>query len=167
MLPQVNDSWREWQGPVIFLLVMVLVAANYAAIWKAEPICYREALINNRGRIALEEQLAKWFASFPPNSTMLMYLGEHSGALEMAGIPLRRVINEGNHRTWMQPSDPQGLWERALADPSAYADFAIGFENDPVWKAARAQHLTALVEIHTSGQSPAAIFPARAQIPAR
>jgi hypothetical protein len=162
-LPQVTTSWRQWEGPATFLLTMVLVAANYAAIWKAEPICYREALVNSRGRIALEEQLAKWFASFPPNSTLLMYLGEHSGALEMAGIPLRRVINEGNHRIWKQP-DPQGLWERALADPAAYADFAIGFEGDPVWKAAKAQQLTAFVEIHTTGQAPAAIFPARAQL---
>ena len=62
-----------------------------------------------------------------------MYLGEHVGALEQAGIPLRRTINEGNHRVWKRPFDPEGLWERALADPAAYADYVIGFEGDPVW----------------------------------
>ena len=42
-----------------------------------------------------------------------MYLGNHVGALQQAGIPLRRVINEGNHRTWKQPADQDGLWERS------------------------------------------------------
>ena len=48
------------------------------------------------------------------------------------GVPLRRVINEGNHRTWKQPVDQDGLWERALADPSKYANFVIAFEGDAV-----------------------------------
>jgi hypothetical protein len=77
------------------------------------------------------------------------------------GIPLARTINEGNHRVWKQPADADGLWERALADPAGYADFAIGFEGDDVWKAAKAKHLTALVEIHTSGQPAAVIFAGR------
>ena len=55
-------------------------------------------------------------------------LGDHVGALERAGIPLRQVINEGNHRTWMQPSDPQGLWERALENPQPYADFVVALK---------------------------------------
>jgi hypothetical protein len=93
-----------------------------------------------------------------------MYLGEHAGILEQAGIPLKRDINEGNHRVWKQPVDPEGLWERALADPAAYADYLVGFEGDPVWKAAEENHLTALVEIHTTGQPRAVIFQARAQI---
>lgn len=158
-LPSISNSWRSWQPAAVFLVVMGLAILNYSAIWRHDPICYREASENNRGRIALDKQLADWFQRFPPNATLLMYLGEHPGALEEAGIPLRRVINEGNHRMWKQPADPQGLWERALADPAAYSDFAIGFEGDPVWKSAREHHLAALVEIHTTGQAPAAIFP--------
>jgi hypothetical protein len=92
-----------------------------------------------------------------------MYLGAHVGALEQAGIPLRRVINEGNHRVWKQPVDPEGLWEHALADPAAYADYVVGFEGDPVWTAAKDRRLTALVEIHTTGQPRAAIFQGRTQ----
>ncbi|MFY9911653.1 MAG: hypothetical protein WAK56_17545 [Candidatus Sulfotelmatobacter sp.] len=157
-LPSLKISSQLWQGAATFVVVIALGAANYASIWRTQPVCYREALINNRGRIALEEQLAKWLSSFPPNSTFFMYLGEHSGAFEQAGIPLRRVINEGNHRVWKEPYDAQGLWERALANPAAYANFIIGFEGDPVWKTAKAHHLTALVEIHTTGQAPAAIF---------
>jgi hypothetical protein len=160
-LPQVPISWRPWSAPATFLVVLFFGSASYAAIWRVNPICYQEADVNMRGRVALDRQLGKWLEELPPNSTLLMYLGEHVGALEQVGIPLRRTINEGNHRVWKQPLDPDGLWERALADPAAYADYAVGFEGDPVWTAAHAHHLTALVEIHTTGQPPAAIFQAR------
>ena len=110
------------------------------------------------------DQLASWIKNLSSeDSTLLMYLGEHAGALEEAGIPLRRTVNEGNHRVWKQPVDPEGLWERALADPATYADYVVGFEGDPVWRAAKAHQLTALVEIHTTGQPRAVIFQGRTQ----
>jgi hypothetical protein len=160
-LPSFRPEWQRWSDAFVFLPILLLAVVTYGSIWRADPISYREAAINSRGRIALDQQLGKWFTSFPPNSTFLMFLGEHSGAFEEAGIPLRRVINEGNHRVWKQPSDSEGLWERALADPAAYADYVVGFEDDPAWIAAKDHHLVALVEIHTTGQAPAAIFPAR------
>jgi hypothetical protein len=141
--------------------VFILMVASYAAIWRADPICYREAAINMRGRVALDGQLVGWIKSLPADSTLLMYLGEHVGALEQAGVPLQRVINEGNHRVWKQPFDPEGLWERALADPAGYADYAVGFDGDQVWTAAEDRRLKALVEIHTTGQPRAVIFQGR------
>jgi hypothetical protein len=162
-LPRFAASWHRWTNAATFLAILLLVVASYGMIWRADPICYREATINMRGRVALDRQLAGWIKSLPPDSTLLMYLGEHVGALEQAGVPLRRVINEGNHRVWKQPVDPQGLWERALADPAQYADYLVGFDDDPVWTAAENHHLTALVEIHTTGQPPAAIFQGRVQ----
>ena len=163
--PQVAPSWRQWLPPVTLLITLFFAGASYAAIWRANPICYQEADNNMKGRVALDRQLGKWLEELPPNSTLLMYLGEHAGALEQAGIPLRRTINEGNHRVWKRPIDPEGLWERALADPAKYADYAVGFSGDPVWTAARDHQLTALVEIHTSGQPPVAIFQTRTQPP--
>jgi hypothetical protein len=160
-IPRVKASWGRWSDVATMFAISLLAASSYAAIWRADPICYREAKLNMRGRVALDGQLAAWIKALPASSTLLMYLGEHVGALEQAGVPLRRVINEGNHRVWKQPVDPEGLWERALADPAAYADYAVGFEGDPVWKAAKDQHLTALVEIHTTGQPPAVIFQGR------
>ncbi len=157
----VQDSRERWVDVAAMLGVMLLAAASYGMIWRADPICYREAAINMRGRVALDKQLAGWITSLPSDSTLLMYLGEHSGALEQAGVPLRRVINEGNHRVWKQPVDPEGLWERALADPAGYADYAVGFEGDPVWAVAKDRHLPALVEIHTTGQPAAVVFQAR------
>jgi hypothetical protein len=160
---QAELSWGKWQPVAAMAGVFVMVIASYSAVWRAEPICYREAESNMRGRVAVDRQLAGWLKSLPSDSTLLMYLGEHSGALEQAGIPLRRTINEGNHRVWKRPVDPEGLWERALADPEANADYAIGFDGDPVWAAAEDRHLKALVVIHTTGQPRAGVFQGRAQ----
>jgi hypothetical protein len=148
----------RWPDAAALFAVLVLAVASYGMIWRADPICYREAAINMHGRVSLDSQLAGWIKSLPSDSTLLMYLGEHSGALQQAGVQLRRVINEGNHRVWKRPIDPEGLWERALADPAGYADYAIGFEGDDVWIAARDRRLKALVEIHTTGQPRAVIF---------
>jgi hypothetical protein len=170
-LPQLKKFSREGTGMATVLAVLLFTVASYAMVWRADPICYREADINMKGRVALDRQLGTWIKSLPPNSTILMYLGEHVGALEQAGIPLRRTINEGNHRVWKSPYDPEGLWEQTLLDPAKYVDYAIGFEGDPVWASARDHRLTALVEIHTTGQAPAAIFQTRepnlAPVPAR
>lgn len=160
---RVEVSWDKWAPVAAMVSVFVLVISSYGAIWRAQPICYREADINMHGRVALDRQLAGWLKSLPPDSTLLMYLGEHSGALEQAGFPLRQTINEGNHRMWKRPVDPEGLWDRALADPATYADYAIGFDGDPVWAAAEDRHLKALVVIHTTGQPRAAVFQGRTQ----
>jgi hypothetical protein len=162
-IPRVQLSWSRWTDAATFLTVLALAVTSYGAIWRADPICYREAEINMRGRVALDGQLAGWIKSLPADSTLLMYLGEHVGALEQAGVPLRRVINEGNHRVWKRPVDPEGLWEHALADPTAYADYIVGFDGDPVWMAAKDQHLPALVAIHTTGQPRTVIFQGRVQ----
>jgi len=143
------------------IALAAVVIAGYASVWRWEPICYREAAINMRGRVALERQLANWLRDLPPNATLLMYLGEHPGAVQQAGIPLKRVINEGNHRVWKQPVDPDGLWERALVDPSKFADYVVAFEGDTVWQVVQARHLPELVEISVTGQRRAILYRAR------
>jgi len=165
-IPGGDVSWRRWVNIVTsdmatFLMTLLVAASSYAAVWRVNPICYREADLNMKGRVSIDRQIGQWIKELPQNSTLLMYLGEHVGALEQEGIPLWRTINEGNHRVWKQPVDPEGLWERALVDPAAYADYVVAFEGDPVWNAARDRGLTALVEIHTTGQPPAVIFQGR------
>jgi len=137
---------------------VILVAGSYAYVWRAQPICFREAWVNSRTRIALESELASNLIKLPRDSTLLMYLGDHVGALQRAGIPLRRVINEGNHRPWKEPSDPQGPWERALANPAQYVDFVVAVDGDPVALAVQKRDLSSMVVIHTSGQPPATIY---------
>jgi hypothetical protein len=162
-MPLVEVSWRRWAGTATMLGALLFATLSDAAIWRAGPICYREAAVNMRGLVAMDRELAGWIKSLPENSTLLMYLGQHSGALEQAGTPLKRVIYEGNHRVWKRPSDPEGLWERALADPAAYADYVVAFDGDQVWIAAKQRRLMALVELHTTGQPRAAIFQGRTQ----
>ncbi len=164
-IPSIEGALKRWASPAAVLLIFLLAASSDAVIWRADPICYREADRNMRGLVALDTRIGDWIKSLPPTTTFLTFLGQHSGIFERAGIPLARTINEGNHRVWKQPSDPDGLWERALADPAKYADFAIAFEGDPVWTAARDHHLKALVEIHSSGQPPGLIFETRTASP--
>lgn len=139
-------------------VAVVFVAASYLSVWRAQPVSFREAWVNSRSRIALEKTLAANLRKLPPDATLLMYLGDHVGALQDAGIPLSRVIQEGNHRTWKQPTDPEGLWERALASPAAEVDYAIGVDDDPVSRGARQHSLPALVIVETPGQPPATIY---------
>jgi hypothetical protein len=151
--------WRLRVGKIaVGALALVVVVASYISVWRAQPVSFREATVNSRSRIALETALATNLRMLPKDATLLMYLGDHVGALQRAGIPLARVINEGNHRTWKQPTDPEGLWERALANPSSLADYAIGIDDDPVSVSARTHGLKSVAIIETTGQPPATIY---------
>ncbi len=156
-----SESWNHRLRLACVLAVFAFVAASYGSIWYAGPVSLQEARINMRTRTQFQKELALWLEKLPPDSTILMYLGDHVGALERAGIPLRHVINEGNHRTWKQPADPEGLWERALANPAQYADYVLAFEGDPVWQAVHGLPLRELVEIHVTGQARAVLYRAR------
>jgi hypothetical protein len=156
-------SWSRnaWVKPAIVVLALGFVTTSYALVWKAGPGCYREAWVNSRTRLQLESRLAEKLRLLPANASLLMYLGEHVGALQDAGIPLRRTINEGNHRVWKQPADPEGLWERTLANPSQYADYVIAFDGDVVWQAVHDRGLPAMSSITVPGQRTATILRAR------
>jgi hypothetical protein len=156
-----SENWNIRLRLAWVVGVFALVIGSYISIWRSTPVSLKEAQVNMRARNQLETQLAIWLRKLPPDSTLLMYLGDHVGALQQAGIPLKRVINEGNHRTWKEPADPEGLWERALADPARYADYVVAFEGDSVWQAVQARRLQALVEIHTTGEARAILYRAR------
>jgi hypothetical protein len=156
-----SKHWNEKARAGLVIGVLALLLVSYVSIWRSGPICLQEAEINMRTRNELEAQVAQWLEKLPPNATLLMYLGDHVGALEKAGIPLSHVINEGNHRVWKQPIDPDGLWERALADPRKYADYVVAFEGNPVWQSVQHDHLKELVEIHVLGQPRAFIYSTR------
>jgi hypothetical protein len=146
---------------MIAVVTAILFAASYVFTWRAQPVCYREAWINSRTRLALESQLARQLLRLPSDASFLMYLGNHVGALQQAGIPLRNSVNEGNHRVWMQPVDPDGLWERSLAKPSAYVDYVVAVDGDPVMDAVRNQALPVVSGVSVEGQPPVTIYRAR------
>jgi len=156
-----SEHWNARLRLAGVLAVLGFVVASYASVWRADPVCLQEAEINMRTRNQLETSLAGWLDKLPPDCTLLMYLGDHVGAVQQAGIPLKHVINEGNHRVWKQPTDPDGLWERALADPARYADCVVAFQGDRVWQAVQGRHLRELVEIHVTGQPHAFLYRAR------
>ena len=149
-------SRRRWQI-LAAAAAFAFVGASYGFAWHDQPICLQEAVANARTRVAFERSLAEYLGLLPPNSTLLMYIGGHVGALQDAGIHLSRVIHEGNHgdpKIWGE----EGMWKRALADPAKHADYAIGFDEDEVTKSAEAHHYPALLVIHTVGQPAATIY---------
>ena len=131
-------------------VLMAVVGGSYLSIIWEGPITLREAQINSRGRISIEGALAHYLGEVPGSATLLMYEAEHVGALQRAGIRLRRVISEGNHPDW----------EWALLDPVHYADYIVACEGDPVWAAVRHRSVefVQVISISAPGQSRCTIY---------
>jgi hypothetical protein len=109
-------------------MAMALIAAwGNLAIWQGTPIALREAQVNGAARMAFDQKLGKELARLPENSRLMMDCSAHSGAVQAAGIPFRRVLRESN----------PPLWEIALSRPAESADYLIAFPNDDVYRAAR------------------------------
>jgi hypothetical protein len=142
----------------IMVAFILLALASYFQIWRVTPVSLQEAVVNSRTRITLESQLASELLKLPSPSTFLMYLGDHVGAWQRAAIPLSHVINEGNHRPWMRPADPQGLWERALQHPAGYVDYVIAFDSDAVATAVERKEIAPLTILRVTGQPEAVIY---------
>jgi hypothetical protein len=155
--------WRDTSllSRGIWAVVLVFVALSYFFVWKAQPLCFTEAWVNSRTKLALESSVARLVATLPPNSQYLMYVGDHVAVFQQAGVPLRQVINEGNHHPWKKPTDSEGLWERALANPARYVDFVITYDGDAVDQGVEKSGLTLVTEVHAQGQPRARIYAAR------
>jgi hypothetical protein len=149
---------RGRHGGKLVAAMFALVVVSYASVWKAEPQCLKEARRNWEIRNPLDSAVERVIGRLPRNSRFLMELGEHVGVMQQLGIPLRQVVNNENHRPWKRPSDPEGLWERALADPPRYVDFVIAFDGDAVDQRANKTNLTELAEVHATGQPRARIY---------
>lgn len=143
---------------VVAVVFLAFVTASYVQVWRKDPISFEEAVVNSRSRIALESAVAARLELLPPDATFLMYSGDHVGALQQAGISLSRAINEGNHRPWKGASDPEGLWERALKEPAAYANYVVAFDTDQVASSVNKNDLAPLAIIRVTGQSQATIY---------
>ncbi len=138
---------REWTA---WALLTVCVVGSYVSAWAEAPITLREARLNSRSRVAMEEALADFLVRVPKNATLLMYEGSHVGALQRAGIPLKNVISEVSHPDW----------EWALLDPAHKADYIIAFQGDAVWLAAREHRgdLNEVEAIRVPGQERCTIY---------
>jgi len=124
-----------------FAIVSLIAAWSYLSIWQGTPICLREAQVNGAARLAFDHKLGEELARLPQSSRLMMDCGAHSGAVQAAGIPFRRVLRESN----------PPLWEIALSHPAESADYIIAFPNDDVYRAVRLfpEHLKLVTTIAT------------------
>jgi hypothetical protein len=138
---------------LVLIAAVLALAASYISVGYYGPICLREARVNSYNRVALERKLAAELARLPASSTLLMHVGSHGGALQRAGIQLRRVIHEGNYRQW----------EWALASPAEAVDYMIAVKGDEVATAASksAGNLELVTTVETPGQAKATIYRVR------
>ena len=153
-----SGSWRAVQPWKLAAVVIVLIVASYAFVWRANPLCWQEAFNSWEMRRGLDTSVERVLTQLPPDSRYLMDLGEHVGIMERLGIPLRYVVNQENHRPWRRPTDPDGIWERALSDPGRYVDFVIAFEGDSVDQSVNRTNLALLTVIHSLNRPPARIY---------
>lgn len=151
----------------VAIVMVAFVSLSYAEIFRSSPASLEEAKINSRSRVALENQLTSILLMLPRDSSFLMYLGDHVGAFQKAAIPLSHVINEGNHRPWKQPSDPDGLWERALRHPAQYSEYVIAFDSDMTAARVNQKELETVAILRVTGQPQTTIYRTRKSNQAR
>ncbi len=122
---------------------------NWGHKWMI-PICYREAWANSRSRLQIEEQVAQALSGIPYDSTVLMYTGDHVGAVQKSGIHLNRIISECT----------VVAWDSARSAPFAGADYIVAIAGDPVAEAVRInpRGLTKVAIIRALGQPEATIY---------
>ncbi len=131
------------------LAALGLALSDYSLV-RSQPITFREAWVNSRGRLAMDRSLSRILENLPPDSTYLMYVGDHSLAFQQSGIPFRQVIDERDYKEW----------EQALRSPGPSADFIIATEGDPVAQAIKSSGagLQTLVILQTSGQPRTTVY---------
>ena len=122
---------------------LLLVVLNLVFMLHAIPLVLKEAMVNSRGRLAIETPLAEQLATVPPGAAILMDNSGYVGSLQTAGIPLKQTIG---------PSDYY-RWRAGLADPAATAAMIVSSDGDQLSKAiaAHSSQLTETSVLCTTG----------------
>lgn len=131
-------------------ITAIMVAASYSSLWIRAPICLREAEANGKVRMEFDRELGAELQRLPAASTMMMNSSTHPGALQMAGIPLRRALRESN----------PPYWEIALTQPARSADYVVAIAGDDVARAVRLfpDHLAPVATVGTAPGPRAVIY---------
>ena len=128
-------------GAVLSAIVVLIVGYAYLSSWNGDshyydwgvrapwsgPICYREALVNSRTRLGMEKWLAAQIRQMPHDSSLVMQTSQYVGALQLAGFPLKQVVNEASY----------GVWEAAQSAPAGVAHYIVAIDNDTIAQAVR------------------------------
>jgi hypothetical protein len=109
----------------VVLASFLLVVGNSVALLRSRPLVFQEAVVNSRSRLAFEAALTKALLGIPGQGLIMMRVSGDVGAVQQAGIPLRRIVNEGDYLTW----------QSALKDPARGASTVIAFDGDVVAQA--------------------------------
>jgi hypothetical protein len=136
---------------IVLPVAALLVVASYASVWMRSPICLREAEANGKARMQFDRELAAELQRLPASSnlTLMMDCSAHPGAVQMAGIPFRRVLRESN----------PVYWEIALTQPARSADYVVAITGDDVSRAVRLfpEHLRPVATVGAP-QGPRAVI---------
>ncbi len=132
------------------LASFLLVVVNSLVLLRSRPLVFQEAVVNARTRVAFETALAKALSNLPAQGLILMRVSSDVGALQQAGIPLRRTVNEGDYLTW----------QRALEDPARAASTVVALDGDAVAQALQRhpQGLRLINVVCSTGQPCAHIY---------
>jgi hypothetical protein len=132
------------------LLSLVLVVANSVVLLRGRPLVFQEAVANARSRVAFETALGKALSNLPPQGLILMHVSNDVGAVQQAGIPLHRIVNEGDYLTW----------QHALEDPAHAVLAVVALDGDPVAQAVERhpQGLELVNVVCSSGEPCARIY---------
>ena len=111
-------------SPWILAAVVLAIVSNSFAVMRATPLVLQEAIANSRTRVLDEQTMALTLQplSRRTRGPILMDTSEHAGALQRAGISLKRTINEGDYRQW----------RAALQNPARAASLVVAVDGDPI-----------------------------------
>ena len=139
----------KMEATALFVMALLIIG-NDAWLLHEGPLVFAEARVNSKTRIPFESALARALDDLPPEGLILMYTSDHVGALQQAGIPLARTINDSD---WL-------LWQQALADPAGSARFVVALDGDALANDLRthAAGLKLLDVICSTGQPCARIY---------
>ena len=137
-------------GTVLWGTALALVLANCLALFHFKPLVLQEAFRNSSTRIPMEASIAHSLEEMQPGAPVLMYVSDHPGAVETAGIPLKNILNESDYDSF----------HAALQAPAEHAAYVVAIDGDPV-AAAVAAHPEGLTETsvtHVTGQPEVRVY---------
>jgi hypothetical protein len=124
----------------LWITALVAVLVNCGVLFYEKPLVLREAIRNSSTRIPMEAGITHELQDMPPGSAVLMYVSDHPGAVQAAGIPLKQIVNESDYDSF----------HAALVAPAEHAAYVIAIAGDAV-DAAVAAHPEGLVEVDVLG----------------
>jgi hypothetical protein len=124
----------------LWIVALAAVLLNCGVLFYEKPLVLREAIQNSSTRIPMEAGITRALMEMPPGSPVLMYVSDHPGAVEAAGLPLKQIINESDYTSF----------QAALAAPAEHAAYVIAIAGDAVDAAVKA-HPEGLVETDVLG----------------